>query len=211
MATGETHRALHACAASMAPVTTASCSRRTFLELTLACASLAPLSGRAQSAGSDELTSLTLKQVSDLIARGDVSPTELARACLERIERYDPALNAFITVVGEQALDTARQREAELARGASRGPLHGIPIALKDNLDTSGVRTAGASELFRDRVPSEGAEVARRLKEAGAVLLGKLNMHEFAYGGSSDVTYFGTMHNPWALDRATGGSSGGAG
>jgi len=195
----------------MAPVTTASCSRRTFLELTLACASLAPLSGRAQSAGSDELTSLSLKQVSDLIARGEVSPTELTRACLERIERYDPALNAFITVVGEQALDAARQREAELARGASRGPLHGIPIALKDNLDTAGVRTTGASELFVDRVPGEDAEVARRLKEAGAVLLGKLNMHEFAYGGSSDVTHFGTMHNPWALDHATGGSSGGAG
>src|SRR2546426_2483308 len=95
--------------------------------------------------------------------------------------------------------------EAEQQRGKWRGPLHGIPIALKDNIDTAGIRTTGASELFKDRIPSEDAEVARRLKNAGAILLGKLNLHEFAYGGTSSVTYFGTMHNPWALDRVTGG------
>ena len=89
--------------------------------------------------------------------------------------------------------------------------LHGIPIALKDNIDTAGVRTTGASELFKDRIPSADAEVARRLKNAGAILLGKLNLHEFAYGGSSTVTFFGTIHNPWALDRTTRGSSGGPG
>src|SRR3989454_6678442 len=101
--------------------------------------------------------------------------------------------------------------EAEQQRGKWRGPLHGIPIALKDNIDTAGIRTTGASELFKDRIPSEDAEVARRLKTAGAIVLGKLNLHEFAYGGSSTVTYFGTMHNPWAPDRVTGGSSGGPG
>lgn len=89
--------------------------------------------------------------------------------------------------------------------------LHGIPIAHKDNIDTAGVRTTGASELFKDRIPSADAEVARRLKNAGAILLGKLNLHEFAYGGSSTVTFFGTIHNPWALDRTTRGSSGGPG
>jgi aspartyl-tRNA(Asn)/glutamyl-tRNA(Gln) amidotransferase subunit A len=89
--------------------------------------------------------------------------------------------------------------------------LHGIPIALKDNIDTAGVRTTGASDLFKDRVPAEDAEVARRLKQAGVILLGKLNLHEFAYGGTSTVTAFGTMHNPWAPDHATGGSSGGPG
>ena len=119
-------------------------------------------------------------------------------------------MNAFITVTAESALATARAMEAEAQRGKWRGPLHGIPIALKDNIDTAGVRTTGASELFKDRIPTEDAEVARRLKNAGAIILGKLNMHEFAYGPSSAVTYFGPVHNPWALDRISGGSSGGS-
>src|SRR5205807_1729437 len=100
--------------------------------------------------------------------------------------------------------------EAEQRRGKWRGPLHGIPIALKDNIDTAGVRTTGASELFKDRVPSEDAEVVRRFKNAGAILLGKTNLHEFAYGGTSSITYFGPVHNPWAPDRIPGGSSGGS-
>src|SRR5438128_4352447 len=100
--------------------------------------------------------------------------------------------------------------DAEQRRGNWRGPLHGIPIALKDNMDTAGVRTTAASELFKDRVPSEDAEVARRLKGAGAILLGKTNLHEFAYGGSSSISYFGPVRNPWALDRVPGGSSGGS-
>src|SRR5712692_3420565 len=100
--------------------------------------------------------------------------------------------------------------EAEQQRGKWRGPLHGIPIALKDNIDTAGVRTTGASELFKDRVPSEDAEVVQRLKNAGAILLGKTNLHEFAYGGTSSITYFKPVHNPWALDRIPGGSSGGS-
>src|SRR5205085_242940 len=130
---------------------------------------------------------------------------------LSRIEKHNKALNAFITISHDEALTAAREMEAEQRRGKWRGPLHGIPIALKDNIDTVGIRTTGASELFKDRIPAEDAEVARRLKNAGAILLGKLNLHEFAYGGTSTVTHFGTMHNPWALDRVTGGSSGGPG
>lgn len=139
-----------------------------------------------------------------------VSPVELTQACLQRIERYNPALDAFITITAESALAEAHDLEAAAQRGKWRGPLHGIPIALKDNIDTAGIRTTGASELFKDRVPTQDAEVARRLKNAGAILLGKLNMHEFAYGPSSAVSYFGPVHNPWALDRISGGSSGGS-
>jgi aspartyl-tRNA(Asn)/glutamyl-tRNA(Gln) amidotransferase subunit A len=115
-----------------------------------------------------------------------------------------------VTVTAEQALTTARELDSELQRGKWRGPLHGIPITVKDNIDTGGIRTTAASELFKDRIPSEDAEVVRRLKKAGAVLLGKTNLHEFAYGGSSSVSYFGAVHNPWALDRVPGGSSGGS-
>ena len=157
-----------------------------------------------------DLAGLTLKQASDLLRSKKASPVDLTRACLTRIEKYNPALNAFITVTADQALDAARAMEAEQKSGKWRGPLHGIPIALKDNMDTAGVRTTGASELFKDRMPNEDAEVVRRLKDAGAIILGKLNMHEFAYGGSSAVTYFGPVHNPWALDHSPGGSSGGS-
>jgi len=157
-----------------------------------------------------DLTALTLRQASQMVRRKAVSPVELTRACLQRIEHYNPVVNAFITIAGESALRSAREREAEALQGKWRGPLHGIPIALKDNIDTEGIRTTGASELFKDRVPAEDAEVARRLKDAGAILLGKLNMHEFAYGPTSAVSYFGPVHNPWALDRVSGGSSGGS-
>jgi aspartyl-tRNA(Asn)/glutamyl-tRNA(Gln) amidotransferase subunit A len=153
----------------------------------------------------------TLWEASQQLRRKKVSPVELTRACLARIERCNRALGAFITVTGETALATARRMQAEQQRGQWRGPLHGIPIALKDNIDTAGVRTTAASELFKDRVPPEDAEVVRRLTAAGAVLLGKLNLHEFAYGGTSDVSHFGAVHNPWALDHIAGGSSGGSG
>ncbi len=166
---------------------------------------------RSAAGAPSDLTALTLTQAADLLRRRRASPVELTRACLQRIEKHDPALHSFITVTAEPALAAAREREAEQRRGNWRGPLDGIPIALKDNIDTAGIRTTGGSELFKDRVPAEDAEVVRRLKDAGAVLLGKLNMVEFAYGGNPAVTYFGTVHNPWALDRSPGGSSSGPG
>src|SRR5215831_18228274 len=183
-------------------------SRREFLATGFAAAAWPTLQLRTASR---DMAALTLKQASDLIRRKAASPVDLTEACLKRIAQYNRSINAFITVLRDESLATAREMEAELQRGKWRGPLHGIPIALKDNIDTAGMRTTGASELFKDRMPSEDAEVSRRLKNAGAVLLGKLNLHEFAYGGTSNVTYFGTMHNPWALDRVTGGSSGGPG
>jgi aspartyl-tRNA(Asn)/glutamyl-tRNA(Gln) amidotransferase subunit A len=156
------------------------------------------------------LTKLTLRETSELVRSKKISPVELTQACLSRIEQLNPKLNAFITVTADSAMAQAREAELEIQRGHSRGPLHGIPMALKDLVDTAGVRTTAASALFKDRVPTEDAEIVRRLKAAGAVLLGKLNMHEFAYGGSSVITYFGPVRNPWANEYMAGGSSGGS-
>jgi len=139
-----------------------------------------------------------------------VSPVELTKACLARIDRLNPVLNAFITVTADTALSQARDAETEVRRGSWRGPLHGVPVGLKDNIDTIGVRTTAASALFKDRVPNEDAEVVRRFKTAGAVLLGKLNLHEFAYGATSVPSFFGAVRNPWKPDYVAGGSSGGS-
>jgi aspartyl-tRNA(Asn)/glutamyl-tRNA(Gln) amidotransferase subunit A len=183
-------------------------SRRSFLlAATTAAVGLALKPAFWESA---DLATLTLKQASELLRHKTASPVDLTRACLERIDTYNSSLNAFITVTRDQAMQAARAMEREQMRREWRGPLHGIPIALKDNIDTASIRTTAASELFKDRVPSEDAEVVRRLKNAGAILLGKTNLHEFAYGGSSSVSYFGPVHNPWALDRVPGGSSGGS-
>jgi aspartyl-tRNA(Asn)/glutamyl-tRNA(Gln) amidotransferase subunit A len=183
-------------------------TRRSFLAASTAAA--VGLMFKPAIAESQDLAGMTLQQARQWLRSKAVSPVDLTRACLTRIERYNGKLDAFITVTGEQALADARAMEAEQAQGKWRGPLHGIPIALKDNIDTAGVRTTAASGVFKDRVPTEDAEVVRRLKEAGAVMLGKLNLHEFADGGTSDVSYFGPVHNPWALDHITGGSSGGS-
>jgi len=157
-----------------------------------------------------ELTDLGLNEVSQLVRSKKISPVELTQECLNRIERFNGKLNAFITITAESALAEARAAESEIQRGDWRCPVHGIPIALKDIVDTAGVRTTAASELFKDRIPTEDAEVVRRLKAAGAVFLGKLNLHEFAYGGSSVVSYFGPVCNPWDPTRSAGGSSGGS-
>jgi aspartyl-tRNA(Asn)/glutamyl-tRNA(Gln) amidotransferase subunit A len=157
-----------------------------------------------------DLTQLTLVQAMEMLRRVAVSPVELTQAFIARIEQLNPVLNAFITVTAEQALQQAREAEAEIQRGQWRGPLHGMPLALKDLIDTAGIRTTAASAVFEERVPTEDAEVVRRLKAAGAVLLGKLNMHEFACGGTSVPSYFGAVHNPWNLARIGGGSSGGS-
>src|SRR5437016_5698154 len=156
-------------------------------------------------------TGPSLQQVSELIRKKSASPVELTEECLKRIEKLNPALNAYITVMGEQALRQARELEAERQSGKWRGPLHGIPIGLKDLIDTAGVRTTAASAIFANRIPTDDAEVVRRLRAAGAILIGKLNMHEFAYGATSVPSHYGPVHNPWKLDRIAGGSSGGSG
>jgi aspartyl-tRNA(Asn)/glutamyl-tRNA(Gln) amidotransferase subunit A len=153
---------------------------------------------------------LTLAQASARIRSGAATATQLTQACLARIDVYNPKLNCFITVMREQALSQARELDAEQHAGRLRGPLHGIPIALKDNIDTAGVRTTAASAVFDDRVPDTDAEVARRLRAAGAILIGKTNLHEFAMGATSATSYYGPVRNPWALDRNPGGSSGGS-
>jgi aspartyl-tRNA(Asn)/glutamyl-tRNA(Gln) amidotransferase subunit A len=188
-------------------------SRRSFIALTSIGAAGSVMFGSAitaaQTAGND-VTTLTLQEAADQLRRKRLSPVELTQACLARIERLNPALNAFITVSGDFALASARTAETEIQRGRWRGPLHGIPIALKDLFDTAGVRTTAASALFKDRIPTEDAAVVRKLKDAGAVLLGKTNMHEFAYGATSAVSYFGAVRNPWSAARVSGGSSGGS-
>jgi aspartyl-tRNA(Asn)/glutamyl-tRNA(Gln) amidotransferase subunit A len=151
-----------------------------------------------------------IREIAEQIRKRSLSPVELTTDCLARIERLNPKLNAFITVTAESALAAARQAEVEIRRGDWRGSLHGIPLALKDLIDTAGVRTTGASLLFKDRVPAEDAEIVRRLKAAGAVLLGKQNLHEFAYGGSSTVSAFGEVRNAWNREHIGGGSSGGS-
>ena len=157
------------------------------------------------------MTRLTLAEAGDLIRRRKVSSAELTTACLKRIEQLNPQLNAFITVMAERAAQDAKAADQDIANGKWRGPLHGIPVGLKDLFDTAGVRTTAGSAIFADRVPSEDAEVVRRLKSAGAVIVGKLNMHEFAYGDTSAQSHFGPVRNPWNLDRVAGGSSGGSG
>jgi aspartyl-tRNA(Asn)/glutamyl-tRNA(Gln) amidotransferase subunit A len=157
-----------------------------------------------------ELCTLTLADAAALVRSRNISPVELTQACLERIGKLDSGLNAFITVTRDLALEQARAAEHEIANGRYRGPLQGIPIALKDMIDTAGVRTTAASALFRDRVPTEDATVVQWLKDKGAVLVGKLNLHEFAYGGSGVVSYYGAARNPWSREHITGGSSSGA-
>lgn len=129
---------------------------------------------------------------------------------MQTIERLNPSLNAFITITADSALAEAGQSEKEIQHGDWRGPLHGIPIGLKDLIDTAGVRTTAGSSVFRNRVPTEDAEVVKRLTVAGAVLIGKHNLHEFAYGGSSLISYFGPVRNPVNPDFMAGGSSGGS-
>ena len=186
-------------------------SRREFTLSVVGAAVAAASAARAQTRSAPEaLAGLTLAEAAARIKAGTVSSTDLVHACLARIDVYNPKVNAFITVTRERALAQAKTLDAEQRAGRLRGPLHGIPIALKDNIDTAGVRTTAASAVFDDRVPSDDAEVARRLAAAGAVLIGKTNLHEFAFGGTSATSYYGPVRNPWALERNPGGSSGGS-
>lgn len=152
----------------------------------------------------------TIGEIGALLRAGQVSSQTLTAAMLERIERLDPVLNAFITVTAELALEQAREADARLREGQDLGPLHGIPIAVKDLFATKGIRTTCGSKLFQDRVPDHDAEAVIRLRRAGAVLLGKTGLHELAYGTSSINPFFGPVRNPWATDHDPGGSSGGS-
>jgi len=187
-----------------------SLSRRDVLAAAAAGAALAATATARAQAPPPDLTTLTIAEAARRIASRELSPVDLTRAYLERIERLNPRVNAYITVTAEQALAQARALAAELAGGKNRGPLHGVPLALKDNIDTAGVLTTAASAVYAQRVPTADAPVVTRLRDAGAVLLGKLNMHEFAYGGTCVVSHYGPVHNPWNLDYVPGGSSGGS-
>jgi aspartyl-tRNA(Asn)/glutamyl-tRNA(Gln) amidotransferase subunit A len=159
----------------------------------------------------DDLCFLSIAELGSLMRARTVSPLEVTEAHLARIERLNPVLNAFVTVMADQAREAARRAEAELAAGRWRGPLHGVPVGVKDIFDTAGVRTTNGSSFYRDHVPAEDAHSVRRLKDAGAVLIGKCNTHEFAAGSTTNNPWYGATRNPWALDRVPGGSSGGSG
>jgi aspartyl-tRNA(Asn)/glutamyl-tRNA(Gln) amidotransferase subunit A len=158
-----------------------------------------------------ELCYLTIRDAAHLLKERKLSPVELTRAFLNRIEQLDGKLQAYITVLSDGAMSQARNAEAEILRGEYRGPLHGIPIALKDLYDTQGIRTTASSRVMADRVPSEDATTTARLAAAGSILLGKLAMHEFALGGPDPTCGFPLARNPWNLDHIPGGSSSGSG
>ena len=196
-------------------------NRRDFVRVTASAAAGAaalpalPGYSRAEAATptatqSDELARLTIAQASRMIREREISCTELTQACLAQAEAYNPIVNAFITIMYEEALAQARQLDAEASAGNFRGPLHGIPVGLKDNIDTADTRTTGGSLVFEENVPEEDAFVVKRLKESGAVIMAKAGLQEFAMGGSNVSTYFLPVRNPWALDRISGGSSGGS-
>jgi len=160
---------------------------------------------------SDDLAYLSIAAASRLIAARKLSPVEYADALLALIDTFEPQLNAFITVTADLAREQARQAEAEIAAGRCRGPLHGIPFALKDIYDTRGILTSGGSKVCLDNIASRDATTTRKLYEAGAVLLGKLQTHEFAIGGPSFDLPWPPSRNPWHLEHFTGGSSSGSG
>jgi aspartyl-tRNA(Asn)/glutamyl-tRNA(Gln) amidotransferase subunit A len=158
----------------------------------------------------NDLAGLSLKEASNLIRAKKVSPVELTQACLDRIQTFNPKIDAWITVMREQSLAQAKILEKEQAAGKFRSPLHGIPIGLKDNIDIAGARTTAGSKTLAANFPAEDSEVARRLLAAGAVVVGKCNMHIFAQGATSAVSYYGPVRNPWNLEMIAGGSSGGS-
>jgi aspartyl-tRNA(Asn)/glutamyl-tRNA(Gln) amidotransferase subunit A len=153
---------------------------------------------------------LSLAALSRQIREQKISPAAIVKDCLKRIERLAPSLNAFITVNTEETLKQAERAEAEITGGNWKGPLHGVPVAVKDMFDTAGIRTTAAFEAFKDRVPEKDAELVARLKASGAIIIGKTNMHELATGTTSVVGYFGSVHNPWNPRFIAGGSSGGS-
>jgi aspartyl-tRNA(Asn)/glutamyl-tRNA(Gln) amidotransferase subunit A len=162
----------------------------------------------------ESLAFASIEQLTELLTKRKVSPVELTEMFLRRIDRQNSSLNAFITITAEQALATARRAEKKFfrRRGSRREdfPLLGIPIAIKDNIWTRGIRSTAGSKILCDFIPSEDSTVARKLVRAGAILLGKTNLNEFAYGITGGNAHYGAVHNPWALERISGGSSSGS-
>jgi len=152
----------------------------------------------------------TVSSLAKALCKKEISPVEITRAYLERIKTFDSKINSFITLLPKEALRAARSSEKEILRGKYRGPLHGIPFAAKDLFYTKGIRTTCGSKILKNFVPAYHATVIERLLAAGAILLGKLNMHEFAYGTTSVNPHYGPVRNPWDRERVTGGSSGGS-
>jgi aspartyl-tRNA(Asn)/glutamyl-tRNA(Gln) amidotransferase subunit A len=186
-------------------------SRRQFTVMMGAAAAAPSLLGaHAAFADGADLAWLTLGDAAAKIRSGSITSLQLTEACLARISTYDAKLDAFITVMKDKALAQAKKLDAELKAEKSRGPLHGVPLAIKDIIDTAGTRTTGGSALFEDRVPTEDATVVARLTAAGAVIIGKTNTQEFAMGGG-ETSYWGPARNPWNLAHNTGGSSSGSG
>ena len=161
-------------------------------------------------ASGEEVHYAKINEISERIRERKVSPGEVVKASLERIEKLDPKLNAFITVLADEALEQAKAAEAEIKAGDWRGPLHGIPVGIKDFYDTAGIKTTAAFELFKDRVPAKDAAGVVKLNQAGAIVIGKMNMHELGMGTTSLVSYYGPVHNPWDSRHIAGGSSGGS-
>ncbi|MCH7800593.1 MAG: amidase, partial [Chloroflexi bacterium] len=157
-----------------------------------------------------ELVFLSATELASKIRHKEVSPVEAVEAYLERITEIDPKLNAYITVLADEALAEARQSESDIAAGRIKGPLHGVPVGVKDQIHTKGIRTSDASKVRADFVPDADATVVTGLKRSGAIILGKLNMSEFAMGDPISSA-FGPTHNPWDLERSPGTSSTGSG
>jgi len=157
-----------------------------------------------------ELAFLSIERAAALLRRREISPLELVDTALARIERWSSSLHAFLTILAEQARQDAKRAEKAIRRGTARSVLHGIPLSLKDNFYTRAIRTTAGSKILADFVPNQDSAVAKSLAEAGAILLGKTNMHEFAYGITGENPHYGSSHNPWAPTRVSGGSSGGS-
>jgi aspartyl-tRNA(Asn)/glutamyl-tRNA(Gln) amidotransferase subunit A len=154
---------------------------------------------------------MTIAEMGQALRAQHTTSVELVTGALERAHDCQPKLNAFITFMDGQALDRARTLDDEVARGRIRGPLHGIPVAVKDNLLTAGVRTTNGTRIFEDYVPERSAAAVEKLESAGAVIIGKTNLHELAYGITSNNPHYGPVRNPHDRERVPGGSSGGSG
>jgi aspartyl-tRNA(Asn)/glutamyl-tRNA(Gln) amidotransferase subunit A len=158
----------------------------------------------------DEILELSASELSRLIAGRELSSSDAVSAAVTRLDRLEDKLNAFITVVREQALAEAKKADEDIAHGRNRGPLHGVPVTIKDMFETAGVRTTGGSKILADWVPETDSALVERLRAAGAIIIGKTNLDEFGHGGTSTLSHFGPVHNPWNIDRIAGGSSGGS-